>query len=304
MADTVIDGEPAISAKVVSYWQGFGEMSKTLGMFTAGTFADRLGRKWAMIMAIVVLLTGSILEITANGWQHWLAGAIVIRLGVGLAQSILVTYISELAPFQIRGFMIGAYQLSLAFGQLIVAVAAQLFTVHQPTLWRPLVGLEFVFTGVSRETCAKLGQRTQLDRLTLYGLQTASLHHDLVRSRVAPLPRQEGQPRSRQEVHGQALRNCARLRCRESACHRQESNGHSSHPCLLSGLQEYEYRVIQHGIAAELEFSGGNASFFEIFKGPHWRRTLAGCVGICSQWAAGAPIVFGYSTYFFSLANL
>jgi SP family general alpha glucoside:H+ symporter-like MFS transporter len=45
MADTVIDGEPAISAKVVSYWQGFAEMSKTLGMFTGGTLADRFGRK-------------------------------------------------------------------------------------------------------------------------------------------------------------------------------------------------------------------------------------------------------------------
>jgi hypothetical protein len=36
MANTVIDGQPAISATVVSYWQGFGEMSKTLGMFTGG----------------------------------------------------------------------------------------------------------------------------------------------------------------------------------------------------------------------------------------------------------------------------
>jgi hypothetical protein len=46
MADTTLDGEPAISAKVISYWQGFAEMSKTLGMFTAGYFADRFGRKY------------------------------------------------------------------------------------------------------------------------------------------------------------------------------------------------------------------------------------------------------------------
>lgn len=45
MADTVIDGQPAVSAKVVSFWQGFPEMSKTLGMFTGGIFADRFGRK-------------------------------------------------------------------------------------------------------------------------------------------------------------------------------------------------------------------------------------------------------------------
>jgi hypothetical protein len=45
MADTTINGEPAISARVVSFWQGFAEMSKTLGMFAGGFFADRIGRK-------------------------------------------------------------------------------------------------------------------------------------------------------------------------------------------------------------------------------------------------------------------
>jgi SP family general alpha glucoside:H+ symporter-like MFS transporter len=66
----------------------------------------------------------------------------------------------------------------------------------------------------------------------------------------------------------------------------------------LVDRQEYEYAVVRHGIDAELaarEAMGG-ASFFEIFNKNNWRRTLAGCVGICSQWAAGAPIVFGYST--------
>jgi SP family general alpha glucoside:H+ symporter-like MFS transporter len=45
MYDTTIDGKPAVSAKVVSYWQGFAEMSKTVGMFAGGWFADRFGRK-------------------------------------------------------------------------------------------------------------------------------------------------------------------------------------------------------------------------------------------------------------------
>lgn len=39
------NGNPAVSASVVSYWQGFAEMSKTLGMFTGGWVADRIGRK-------------------------------------------------------------------------------------------------------------------------------------------------------------------------------------------------------------------------------------------------------------------
>ena len=61
---------------------------------------------------------------------------------------------------------------------------------------------------------------------------------------------------------------------------------------------EYEYRVIEHGIEAEKEFTRATtaSSFLEIFRAANWRRTLAGTVGICSQWAAGAPIVFSYST--------
>jgi MFS transporter, SP family, general alpha glucoside:H+ symporter len=105
-------------------------------------------RRPAMIGAIVVLLGGSIAEILANDWQSWLGAAVLVRCGVGLAQSILITYVSELAPFQIRGFMIGAYQLFIAFGQLISAVATQLVTVHQPNKWRPLIATEFIFTGV------------------------------------------------------------------------------------------------------------------------------------------------------------
>lgn len=45
MADTTVNGAPAVSARVISYWQGFAEMAKTLGMFTGGYFADRIGRK-------------------------------------------------------------------------------------------------------------------------------------------------------------------------------------------------------------------------------------------------------------------
>lgn len=61
---------------------------------------------------------------------------------------------------------------------------------------------------------------------------------------------------------------------------------------------EYEYRVIEHGIEVEkaLILASQESSFLDIFRGTNWRRTLAGAVGICTQWAAGAPIVFSYST--------
>ncbi|KAG5660827.1 hypothetical protein KAF25_002470 [Fusarium avenaceum] len=257
MADTTINGEPAISARVVSFWQGFAEMSKTLGMFTGGFFADRIGRKKALCVAIVVLLGGSIAEITASDWKSWLGAAVLVRLGVGLAQSILVTYVSELTPFQIRGIMIGAYQLCLAFGQLISAVATQLITVHQPTKWRPLIATEFIFTG--------------LLILMVWFVPESHIYY------------------ARKSQHEKAKASMSKL-----------------YGNVPEYDVEYEYRVIQHGIDAERQLSQSSegASFFEIFDKHNWRRTLAGCLGICSQWAAGAPIVFSYSTYFFAVAGL
>ena len=104
----------------------------------------------AIWFAVLILLAGSIAQITVSNWQGWLGAAVLVRLGVGLAQAILVTYVSEIAPSQIRGFMIGSYQLMLALGQLIVAIAAQLVTVQTPTVYKSLIAIEFLFTGVSR----------------------------------------------------------------------------------------------------------------------------------------------------------
>ncbi|CAK1367616.1 uncharacterized protein RHO25_013134 [Cercospora beticola] len=257
MADTVIDGEPAVSGRIVSFWQGFAEMSKMAGMFAGGYFADKFGRKKAMMGAIAILLAGSVAEIASSNWRHWLGAAVLVRLGVGLAQSILITYISELAPFQIRGFMIGAYQLMLAFGQLICAIASQLVQVHRPNEWRPLVATEFIFTGILI--------------LMIWWVPESHIYY-------ARKGNMELAKRSMLQLYGNAP-------------------GYDV---------EHEYRVIEHGIEAEKEFSNASkhASFLEIFQGTNWRRTLAGAVGICSQWSAGAPIVFSYSTYFFKVAGM
>jgi MFS transporter, SP family, general alpha glucoside:H+ symporter len=221
----------------------------------------------AMMGAVFILLCGSIAEICAVDWRSWLGAAVLIRLGVGLAQSILITYVSELTPFQIRGFMIGAYQLFIGVGQLISAVATQLVITTQPNRWRPLIATEFVFTGILI--------------LLIWFVPESHLYY------------------ARKGDHENAKKSMLRL-YDTAPGYDVVSLPHNNITELAANhlLQEYEYRVVQHGIEAERAFSEASkeSSFLEIFKGLNWRRTLAGCIGICSQWTAGAPIVFGYST--------
>jgi len=65
--------------------------------------------------------------------------------------------------------------------------------------------------------------------------------------------------------------------------------------------------VITEQIAAEqamLYQDGKKPSMFEIFQGPNLRRTIAAVVGCCSQPLAGAPLLFSYATYFFSIVGI
>lgn len=66
--------------------------------------------------------------------------------------------------------------------------------------------------------------------------------------------------------------------------------------------QEYEYKVIQHGIEAERRFNHlqKEVSFWDLFRGVNWKRTVAGAAGIVAQPLSGAPIVFTYSTVMIS----
>ena len=76
---------------------------------------------------------------------------------------------------------------------------------------------------------------------------------------------------------------------------------------LCAHGKHYEYEVIVEQIAAEQAIlcrDGNRPSFFEIFQGSNLRRTIAGIAGACSQPLAGAPLLFSYSTYFFSIVGL
>lgn len=107
-----------------------------------------------MILFVLLFLLGSSLEITARDWQWWMGSQTVIKVAIGTAQSVLIVYVAEIAPFQLRGVAIAAYQLFLASGQLVGSIATQIMEVTAPGQWKPLIASEFVFTGVSDEAAS------------------------------------------------------------------------------------------------------------------------------------------------------
>lgn len=50
-------------------------------------------------------------ETFATRWDHWLVAKLLSGMGVGMLQSTIPLYLSEIAPTQLKGFFINAYSL-------------------------------------------------------------------------------------------------------------------------------------------------------------------------------------------------
>ena len=105
-----------------------------------------------MVVFTILFLLGSSLSISAQNWRWWTAATSVSKIGLGIAQTTLIVYLAECAPFQLRGTAMATYQLFLAGGQLIGAIGTQIQTSISDTAWRPLIASEFVITGVEFST--------------------------------------------------------------------------------------------------------------------------------------------------------
>ncbi|KAK2926054.1 MFS transporter superfamily [Fusarium oxysporum f. sp. vasinfectum] len=106
-------GTTIIAGKYISAWGGIQSAGQTIGQVLLQYATERLGRKAAMMIIWVVLTASVFAESFATHWQHWLVAKLFSGMGVGMLQSTMPLYLSEISPTQLRGFFINAYSFSL-----------------------------------------------------------------------------------------------------------------------------------------------------------------------------------------------
>ena len=122
--------------EVVTSWVTLGAL---FGALAGGELADRLGRKYAVLIAGVVFTAGSFVEALAPGTLVLVAGRLVVGVGVGVAAVAAPLYAAELAPPALRGRFISAYQLAVA-GGIFVAYLVDGWLAKDGA-WRWMLGL-------------------------------------------------------------------------------------------------------------------------------------------------------------------
>ena len=76
------------------------------GAIIAGDLADFIGRRFTIILGCLIFTVGGILETASTGLGVMVAGRLIAGLGVGFISSIVILYMSEIAPKKVRGAVV------------------------------------------------------------------------------------------------------------------------------------------------------------------------------------------------------
>lgn len=118
-----------------------------IGALVAAPIADRIGRKLSISFWALVHIVGIIVQIaTQDKWYQIAVGRLVAGLGVGALSSVVPMYQSESAPRQVRGAMVSAFQLFVAFGIFIsYIVNFGTESLESDASWRITMGIGFAW---------------------------------------------------------------------------------------------------------------------------------------------------------------
>lgn len=131
-----------MSSGVLGFVSGGIPLGAFFGCLIAGWLADKIGRKIVMFVSAILFTLSGLGCAMAGSVAVMIVSRLVGGLGIGMVSTLIPVYIAEIAPKDIRGKMVGGYQLAIATGIFIVylvnAIIANTHSIewNQDTGWR------------------------------------------------------------------------------------------------------------------------------------------------------------------------
>lgn len=95
------------------------ELGAWVGVLVTGYLADKLSRKYTIVLAVVVFCIGVVVQTAAFTPGPIFGGRFVTGLGVGSLSMAVPLYNAEIAPPEVRGSLVGLQQLAITFGIMV-----------------------------------------------------------------------------------------------------------------------------------------------------------------------------------------
>ncbi|EKM78770.1 hypothetical protein AGABI1DRAFT_92337 [Agaricus bisporus var. burnettii JB137-S8] len=95
------------------------ELGAWFGVLMTAYFADKISRKYTIVLAVCVFCIGAIVQTAAKDPDYIYGGRFVTGLGVGSLSMIVPLYNAEIAPPEVRGSLVALQQLAITFGIMV-----------------------------------------------------------------------------------------------------------------------------------------------------------------------------------------
>jgi len=114
------------------------------GALVGGAVADRIGRRATLVWAGGIFIVGSLLAPFSPNLAMLIIARAIIGVAIGFTSVTAPVYVSELAPPQSRGMLIGLYQFALTVGIALADLVGYWLSTQQA--WRLMFGIGVVPT--------------------------------------------------------------------------------------------------------------------------------------------------------------
>jgi MFS family permease len=121
-----IEKEWDVSTRLVEVITSWVTLGALVGALVAGSVADRIGRRAAVLVAAVLFVAGAVIEAASPNPTVLVVGRLVVGFGVGVASVAAPLYAAEMAPTRVRGRFVSWYQFGITFGIFMAYLVDQL----------------------------------------------------------------------------------------------------------------------------------------------------------------------------------
>lgn len=144
-AVTFIGHTFAMSSGLLGFISGCIPLGAMVGCLIAGYLADRIGRKIMMFVSAILFAFSGVGCAFAGNVAILIISRLIGGLGIGMVSTLVPLYIAEISPKQVRGKMVGSYQLAVASGIFVVYVINALIANTHTIAWNQDIGWRMMF---------------------------------------------------------------------------------------------------------------------------------------------------------------
>jgi SP family galactose:H+ symporter-like MFS transporter len=139
VARPLLDKDFTMTAAVGGFMTAAVPLGALVAASVAGRITDRFGRRRVLMAAAALFAVGALIAAGITAIWMLVAARLVLGLAIGLAAVVAPLYISETAPFAIRGALVSTYQLAITVGILVSYLTGLVIT--GAGMWRHMFGL-------------------------------------------------------------------------------------------------------------------------------------------------------------------